>query len=318
MTGAEGNFVTGLGIEDFELLENGEAQEIKAFAPVELPVPETATPVEKVGDILEESDYGVATNEGTESGRLYVLVMDDLHVSAQRTERVRELARSFIRDSLGPDDLVAVAFTSGRSRGFSANRSSLLASIEHFMGKMLRSSTLDRLEALAQSAAAGTPVSSNPATQLERGQAAADTLRVLRARRGCRRSDEPRSAEDSGPPTPSHPEAGVSVDEPAPVASWLLSASRGRARDRCRAHRFRHGRARNAEAQGRTPEGCRTLEQGGISHPTGRARGRPGRSSGGPIRNARLTISSPMWSLRIRRGRISTWSWRSDRTMVAS
>ena len=66
-------------------------------------------------------------------------------VGAERTARVQALGRLFVRHYLGPGDLVAVAFTSGRTRGFTANRSSLRGSIDQFMGKKSRSSTLDRL-----------------------------------------------------------------------------------------------------------------------------------------------------------------------------
>ena len=179
VTDEEGNFMAGLGVEDFELFENGEAREIQTFGLVELPLPVTAAPSEDMAPLVEP-DYGVVTNEGTELGRLYVLVLDDLHVGAERTARVQALARRFVHDYLGPGYLMAVSFTSGRARGFTTSRSSLLGSIDEFMGKKLRSATFDRLEAQVQAQAAGSPVGDN-STALERGQTAAKTLRVLRA-----------------------------------------------------------------------------------------------------------------------------------------
>ena len=104
-------------------------------------------------------------------------------VGAERTARVQALGRLFVRHYLGPGDLVAVAFTSGRTRGFTANRSSLLGSIDQFMGKKSRSSTLDRLQAQAPGRVAGTPVIDNRThqTAVEGGHLAAKTLKVLKA-----------------------------------------------------------------------------------------------------------------------------------------
>ena len=131
VTDADGAFVRGLDVEDFELFENGEARDIHTFALVDLPGPSA----EANDDGLGESHYGVATNDDLELGRLYVLVLDDLHVRPQRTARVQALARRFIRESLAPGDLVAVAYTSGRARGFTANHVSLLRSVDGVHGK---------------------------------------------------------------------------------------------------------------------------------------------------------------------------------------
>ena len=49
-----------------------------------------------------------------ESGRVYIILLDDLNVAPLRTGIVRKHARDFIERHLGPNDLAAVVVTSGR------------------------------------------------------------------------------------------------------------------------------------------------------------------------------------------------------------
>ncbi len=82
-------------------------------------------------------------------GRVYVIVLDDLHIHPLRTARVKAAARRFIERHFGLNDLAAVVYTGGRteaSQEFTNNRRLLLASIDKFMGQKMRSSTLERLD----------------------------------------------------------------------------------------------------------------------------------------------------------------------------
>src|SRR5690606_33231894 len=91
----------------------------------------------------------VATNLTGMDGRIYLVVLDDLHVSAQRSNRVRLAARQFIEGYVGANDVVAVVFTSGRSdaaQEFTSNQRLLLDSVDKFMGRKVRSSTLNRID----------------------------------------------------------------------------------------------------------------------------------------------------------------------------
>jgi hypothetical protein len=76
-------------------------------------------------------------------------VLDDLHINALRSARVKAAARRFIEQHFGANDLAAIVVTSGRSdvgQEFTNNRRLLLAAIDRFMGQKIRSSTLDRLD----------------------------------------------------------------------------------------------------------------------------------------------------------------------------
>ena len=49
----------------------------------------------------------VAVNKQVLDGRLYLMVLDDYHVAALRSQNVRNLARRFVMEKLGPDDQAA-------------------------------------------------------------------------------------------------------------------------------------------------------------------------------------------------------------------
>ena len=64
------------------------------------------------------------------NGRVYVLVLDDLHTAPLRTQLVKNAARQFIQRNLGANDLMAIVTTGGRSdqnQEFTSNRRLLLA-----------------------------------------------------------------------------------------------------------------------------------------------------------------------------------------------
>jgi VWFA-related protein len=140
-----GAFVADLTAADFQVLEDGRPQQVSVFSLVNLPVERAPRPLFASRPI--ESD--VSTNLDGINGRIYILVLDDLHTNAQRTPRVKLAARQFIERYVGANDLVAVVHTSGRSdasQEFTTNQRLMLAAVDKFMGRKLRSPTLNRLE----------------------------------------------------------------------------------------------------------------------------------------------------------------------------
>jgi len=89
---ADGNFVSNLSQEDFEVLEDGIPQEIATFRVVDIPVAPVPVAVERAPFVLPD----VSTNEAPEEGRLFVLVLDDLHTDPSRSNVVRRVAREFV------------------------------------------------------------------------------------------------------------------------------------------------------------------------------------------------------------------------------
>src|ERR671918_1849922 len=85
VTDENGNFVSGLKREDFEVFEDGKPQKVDTFAYVEIPVqPDNAF---VLGDRKLSGD--TQSNRVPFAGRLYVIVLDDLDVSAMRTAVVK-------------------------------------------------------------------------------------------------------------------------------------------------------------------------------------------------------------------------------------
>ena len=80
---------------------------------------------------------------------LYLIVLDDYHVAPLRSQNVRNLARRFVLEKLGPDDQAAVVVTSGLQRAsqdFTQNRRLLVEAIDNFVGQKLPSSAVERNE----------------------------------------------------------------------------------------------------------------------------------------------------------------------------
>jgi VWFA-related protein len=143
VTDERGNFVGDLTKDDFELLDDGKPQEISAFSLVDIPLPSaTARPAPAVA-----SD--VKSNAQPISGRLYVIVLDDLNVAPLRSKVVVSAARQLIERHFGPSDMAAITYTSGRTDGaqeFTSDRAALLAAIDRFQGRKLRSTVIEKAD----------------------------------------------------------------------------------------------------------------------------------------------------------------------------
>jgi VWFA-related protein len=144
ITNAQGTLITDLTKDDFQVFEDGKPQTISAFSVVNVPVGiGPATPFEAA------IEPDAQTNEHPFDGRMYVMVLDDLHVDAQRTQAVRQSARQFIESKLGSNDLLAVIHT-GRddaAQDFTSNRRLLLKSVDQFLGRQPVSATLEANQA---------------------------------------------------------------------------------------------------------------------------------------------------------------------------
>jgi len=144
VTDASGNPVSDLAAADFEVLEDGKPQKISTFSLVNIPIVRAERPLFAGAPI--EPDV---TSNARANGRVYLMVLDDLHIHPLRTSRVKAAARRFIEQHFGTNDLAAIVYTSGRAdagQEFTNNRRLLLAAIDRLMGQKMRSPTLDRLD----------------------------------------------------------------------------------------------------------------------------------------------------------------------------
>src|SRR5688572_27084817 len=144
VTDQTGAFVKDLRREDFEVYEDGRLQAPTVFSLVDVPLEKPFIPLNATAPI--EPDVRETTR--TFDGRIYILVLDDLHTNVTRTNNVREVAKKFIDEYLGVDDLAAVVYTSGRQESgqeLTNSRRLLNAAIDRFQGQKLPSAGAEKL-----------------------------------------------------------------------------------------------------------------------------------------------------------------------------
>lgn len=144
VTDAQGNFVRDLTRDDFVVLEDGKPQQVTAFTVVDVPIERADAPL-LAPDVIPD----VRSNEREFNGRIYLIILDDLHTAPLRSIRVKVAARQFIERYVGANDLVAVVSTSGRSdasQEFTNSKARLLRAVDSFMGQKPRSATLEKLD----------------------------------------------------------------------------------------------------------------------------------------------------------------------------
>jgi VWFA-related protein len=139
----QGNLIRDLKKEDFQVLEDGKPQAITTFSLVDIPIERYDRPLFATAPI--EPD--VKSNERPFDGRVYVMVIDDLHTRFGRGQRVKIAARQFIERRLGANDLMAIVHTAGATdanQEFTTNKRLLLASVDKTQGRRLDSATANK------------------------------------------------------------------------------------------------------------------------------------------------------------------------------
>jgi len=176
----QGKFVGDLKPEDFQVFEDGKPQKVTAFSLVNIPVERVERPLFASKPI--EPD--VRNNLQAADGRIYVIMLDDYHTAALRSQRVKLAARQFIERYVGANDLAAVVHTSGRGdagQEFTTSQTRLLRAVDKFMGRKLNSSTMNMVDDVQRRA--GTPAAGDPAADIddkERGFNARNALDSIR------------------------------------------------------------------------------------------------------------------------------------------
>ena len=143
VTDKQGRIVRDLTKEEFQVLEDGKSQAITTFTLVDIPVDKDTKPLFAASPIAPD----VKTNEKPFDGRVYVMVVDDLHTRFGRSARVKSAAKLFIERRLGANDLMAVVHTAGANdanQEFTNNRKLLLAAVDKTSGRKLDSSTINK------------------------------------------------------------------------------------------------------------------------------------------------------------------------------
>jgi VWFA-related protein len=181
VTDEQGNFVRTLTKDDFQVLEDGKPQPLSVFSMVNIPIERVDPPLFAKAPIPAD----VATNRTPFEGRIFVLVIDDLHTRFTRTARTRAAARQFVERYVGANDIVAVVNTSGFGKGmqdFTSNRQLALRAVDAAMGGKVESSTQAALQDYYMNPGMpGVASNANAAfNDIQRYNNARNTLRTLR------------------------------------------------------------------------------------------------------------------------------------------
>src|SRR3954470_1540854 len=145
VTDAQGTFVRALTKDDFQVLEDGKPQTLTAFSMVNIPIERPDPPLFSKTAIPPD----VVSNRQPFEGRVFVLVIDDLHTRFNRTARTRAAARQFVERYVGANDIVAVVNTSGYGgamQDFTANRALAVRAIDGMMGNKTDSAVTAQLQ----------------------------------------------------------------------------------------------------------------------------------------------------------------------------
>src|SRR5205085_382420 len=161
------------------------------FTQIDLPYerPEPAAPAPVPLD--------VQTNARPFEGRVYVLVLDELHTSPERSLLVRAAARRFLERHFSDGDLAAVVHTQAASdagQNLTSDRRLLLSAVDKFVGRKLQSVTMSRIDEYQRTRSQrqqGDPVrdpeemerAHNARASLDTLKSASDWLSRLRGRR---------------------------------------------------------------------------------------------------------------------------------------
>jgi VWFA-related protein len=142
---AEGQAINDLTVSDVEVLENGRRQDLIAFSRVSVPATQSSVRAPAGNDPSPD----VGSNRLAAWSRIYLLILDDLHVDHRNTLQVQRAARRFIEQHVQPGDQVSVVFTGSRSdaaQDFTSDRSLVLRAIDRFSGSKLRPAVIERME----------------------------------------------------------------------------------------------------------------------------------------------------------------------------
>lgn len=181
VTDAQGNFVRTLTKDDFQILEDGKPQALTVFSMVDIPIERVDPPLFSKTAIPPD----VVTNRTPFEGRVFVIVLDDLHTRFNRTSRTRAAARQFVERYVGANDIVAVVNTSGYGKSmqdFTRNRQLALKAVDAAMGNKTESSTQAALQDYnANRDIPGAPSNANASfNEMQRYTSARNALRTLK------------------------------------------------------------------------------------------------------------------------------------------
>jgi VWFA-related protein len=141
VTDKKGNAITGLTQADFQITEDDRPQSIASFESVQVPTTASAVAPQRPR---------VSTNQAPESrtGRSFVVLFDDVHLTAQQAQRAKLAVSEFLRTGVREGDRVTLVATGGGawwSTRMEAGRDELIALLKRLDGRFIPDSSPERM-----------------------------------------------------------------------------------------------------------------------------------------------------------------------------
>jgi VWFA-related protein len=144
VTDKQGNPVTDLKIEDFEIQEDGKPQKAETFRLVKID-PEVQ-PAYTQRAIRTRNDEETAAAD--ENSRVFAFFLDDYHVLRESSMSMRKPVMDFIANQLAPSDLVTVMhpLTPVDAAVLTRNHQGIINAVERFEGRRYRYEPVNAIE----------------------------------------------------------------------------------------------------------------------------------------------------------------------------
>lgn len=133
--------VTGLTRADFTILEDGKPQEISTFDSVSVPDAPAAVPAAKPA-------VSVNNVENERTGRTFVIVFDDVHLTLFQAQRAKVAIGQFLKTGVREGDRVSIIATGGGawwSTRMEAGRDDLMSILKRLEGRLVPDTSPERM-----------------------------------------------------------------------------------------------------------------------------------------------------------------------------
>jgi VWFA-related protein len=133
VTDRQGNPVTDLKLEDFEIAEDGKPQQAETFRLIKIDT--TTQPAYTSRAIRSRNDEETAAAD--ENSRIFTIFLDDYHVRKETSMSVKKPVVEFIANQLAPGDLLGVMYplTPVDAVVVNRNHQGVINTVEKFMGR---------------------------------------------------------------------------------------------------------------------------------------------------------------------------------------
>jgi VWFA-related protein len=144
VTDRQGNPVTDLKLEDFEIQEDGKPQKAETFRLVKIDA--TTQPAYTSRALRTRNDEETAAAD--ENSRIFAFFLDDYHVLRESSMSMRKPVIDFIANQLAPSDLATVMYplTPVDAAVLTRNHQGIINAVEKFEGRKYRYEPVNAIE----------------------------------------------------------------------------------------------------------------------------------------------------------------------------